>query len=195
LRRLALATGWLAIILLGLAVVDFVRRMTPNLPTGPVARAVVFSGQYDRIPPALGLVASGEVGGVFVSGVNSGAGLSPERFVLLFGPEAPWLPAALSDGRIELGTEATTTLENAHETGCWYHRAGLSGSIMLITYRGHMPRASLALERTLPGVQIHRRPVDSVATVSLWRHEFPRYLATRIIVLVPGPRPPDCPVH
>jgi len=195
LRRLALATGWLAILLLGLAVVDFVRRMGPSLPTGPVARAVVFSGQYDRIPPALVLVASGEVGGVFVSGVNSGVGLSPERFVLLFGPEAPWLPAALSDGRIELGTEATTTLENAHETTCWYRRAGVPGPIMLITSRGHMPRASWALERALPGIQIHRRPVDSAAAVSPWRHEFPRYLATRIMLLVPGPRTPDCPVQ
>jgi uncharacterized SAM-binding protein YcdF (DUF218 family) len=177
----------------GLSALDLGRRRAPGPGAGSVAQAVVFTGQFYRIPPALTLLGSGRIERLFVSGVNPGAGLSPDRFLIRFAPAAPWLPAALDARQVELGTGANSTLENAQETACWYRRAGLADPLLLITSRGHMPRASLALEAALPGVEIRRAPVDGPDGADPWYRDLPRYLATRALLLAPPARTLDCP--
>jgi uncharacterized SAM-binding protein YcdF (DUF218 family) len=196
--RVMLALGGLGAVTLFALWIDFNRRLSPTQAQGPVAQAVVFTGQFDRIQHGLALLEAGNVERLLVSGVNPGAGLTPERFVTRFAPDAPSLRAAQEEGRLDLGIEAADTFGNARETACWYRREGLSGPLLLITSRAHMPRASITLQAALPGVEVRRAPVDSQATASggrrAWRHEFPRYLATRILLLV-NPRlwTTDCP--
>ncbi|MFU8865539.1 MAG: YdcF family protein [Rhodobacterales bacterium] len=173
---------------------DYTIRMSPTVFDGPVPQAVVFTGQFDRIRHGLELLDSGLVKRLLVSGVNPGAGLTPERFIALFAPDAQGLHIVLASGRLELGLAAADTFGNALETASWYQRSGLSGPLLLITSPAHMPRASVALSSRLPDVDIRRAPVTSlVNTTRAWRHEFPRYLATRLLVLVHHRRAAECP--
>jgi uncharacterized SAM-binding protein YcdF (DUF218 family) len=182
--RILLAIGGLGVASLLTLTVDFIRRMSPVAAEMPVAQAVVFTGQFDRIQRGLALLDTGQVGRLLVSGVNPGAGLTPERFVSRFAPEAPGLRQALEAGQLNLGDEATNTFGNARETACWYRGEEMTGPLLLITSRAHMPRASLTLGARLPGVEIRRAPVDTAAGWRVWQHEFPRYVATRLLVLL-----------
>jgi uncharacterized SAM-binding protein YcdF (DUF218 family) len=197
----AMLAGIAAILIFLLAsVADFTRRMAPADPGFPVAQAVVFTGQFDRIRHGLTLLDAGQIGRLLVSGVNPGAGLTPERFITRFAPDAPGLHRMREAGLLELGLRAANTFGNALETACWYRRAGLSGPLVLITSRAHMPRASRALEARLPGVEIRRVPVGGSAATpaaprqrwQAWRREFPRYLATRLALLYPRRPDADC---
>lgn len=141
----------------GLASLEFRARMQATggpLPT----TAVVFTGQFDRIEAGLALRAQGRIERLFISGVNPPAGLRPERFAAQFGLSAA-LRNDLATGRIVLATRAQSTLGNALETACWLHAMPGTDHLLLITSRAHMPRASLALERALPGVAVARLPV------------------------------------
>jgi uncharacterized SAM-binding protein YcdF (DUF218 family) len=194
--RILLAIGGLGVASLLALTADFLRRMSPVAAEMPVAQAVVFTGQFDRIQRGLALLDTGQVGRLLVSGVNPGAGLTPERFVTRFAPEAPGLRSALDAGRLDLGDEASDTFGNARETACWYRDEELSGPLLLITSRAHMPRASLTLGASLPGVEIRRAPVDGAASWRVWQHEFPRYVATRLLVLLDlRPREAACSAH
>ena len=176
-------------------VADFTYRMAPSGLDRPAPSAVVFTGQFNRIQHGLSLLAARQVQRLFISGVNPGAGLTPERFISLFAPDAPGLSMALNGGRLELGLLAADTFGNAHETACWYRRAGLSGPLVLITSRAHMPRASVALAAHLPEIEILRAPVEAPGTVQTWMREFPRYLATRALLLAPRQRKNTCPTR
>ena len=179
-------------VLLTIAAVDFQRRLLPSKASTRASQAAVFTGQYDRISHALMLLNSGKVQRLLISGVNDGAGLSPERLVALFKHEAPWLNAAIAEGRVELDTISQNTFENARETACWYHRRNLSGPLLLITSIAHMARASVALEFELTDVEIQRDHVPSPRQTKLWLHEFPRYVATRLLLLNLARRSPSC---
>lgn len=172
-------------LLLIIAAVDFQRRVVPTKKISPAPQAVVFTGQYDRISFALALMHSGQVRRLLISGVNQGAGLSPERLILLFERDAPWLESAIADGQVDLDETAQNTFDNARETACWYSRQGLSGPLMLITSTAHMPRASVILEALLPGVEIQREHIASPRQTKPWRHEFPRYLAAQLLLWSP----------
>lgn len=122
--------------------------------------AVVFTGQFERIHFALGLFEEGRIDRLFISGVNSGAGLDPKRFDRQFGLSEA-LRAARAEGRIVLASEANTTLENAAETACWLRMSPEVDTVALITSHRHMPRASLALERALSAnLSVHRMASD-----------------------------------
>lgn len=132
--------------------IDFVRRMESSVVGSQLPRnAVVFTGQFDRIHAGLALLRERRIERLFISGVNSGAGIRIEQFANEFRLDAE-LRLALSAGRLELGPKAQTTEQNAVETACWFRAHGLFGPILLITSSSHMPRASLALERALPAV-------------------------------------------
>ena len=47
-----------------------------NLPS----TAVVFTGQFDRVELALSLFEQGQIDRIFISGVNGGAGITPQGF-------------------------------------------------------------------------------------------------------------------
>lgn len=129
---------------------DFLRRSTPAAIAASLPdTAIVFTGQFDRVEAGLALLEREQVKTLFISGVNRRAGIRPEgiaeQFVL-----SPALRDALAQGRIILASDADTTLENAVETACWLAQQAQTRTVVLVTHRYHMPRASLALERAVP---------------------------------------------
>ena len=137
----------------------FQTRLVPQEGLMP-RNAVVFTGQFERIHFALRLFEEGRIERLFISGVNSGAGLAPARFDRQFGLSEA-LRAARAEGRIVLAGAANTTLENAVEAACWLSLPAQIDAVTLITSYRHMPRASLALERALPAsLPVHRMISD-----------------------------------
>lgn len=123
-----------------------------NLPS----TAVVFTGQFDRVELALRLFDQGQIDRVFISGVNGGAGITPQGFADQFQISSS-ARDALGSGQIILAPDANTTIENAMETACWLDKQPGVREIVLITGRAHMPRASWALENALVGSVSVRR--------------------------------------
>ena len=170
--------------LLAAAWVDFARRMEPSgsaerLP----ANAVAFTGQFDRVFAGLKVLQLGHVENLFISGVNRGAGIEKDGFAAQFPVDAN-LQRALASGRLALGERAQNTLENAAETACWYKERGLLGPLLLITSCLHMPRASLALERSLPKVDVVRMCLASATsqvTTEALINEFKKFIITLFV--------------
>jgi hypothetical protein len=169
--------------------VDFLRRATPlGTPLSGREVAVVFTGQFNRVELGLLHMEHREVSMLFISGVNSGAGIQPDGFAAQFGLSVT-LQAAVTDGRIILASDASTTLENAIETACWLEMQDEDRPVVLITNRFHMPRASLALERaTSQPIHILRTFPELVLPASeatfSWR-ELLKFAATWGITLFP----------
>lgn len=197
--KLGLLAGVLALALIPLAMLpDFLLRLTPDPRAIPApATGVVFTGQFERIETGLSLLSQGRISGVFISGVNSDAGTSRGRFPAQFQLDDSQR-AALSAGQIVLGTRAESTLENALETVCWLQRQPPrqegADTLVLITARGHMPRASRALEAMLPlandgahGLVLRLASGPDLSPQRLWGHEFPRHVLLRLILLLPEP--------
>ena len=189
-RRRAAALVTLAALGLGAGLaVDFRTRTTPTpLPAGPVTAAIVFTGGAERVEDGLALWRGGVVAQLFVTGANSRAGMHDHRFAARFALSQAE-QVALQDGRITLASAAHDTLENALESRCWQahaHPGGLD-AVVLITAPGHMPRASVALERMLGDVTVLRQPTsaDQRSGHQRWSREFPRYLATRALMALP----------
>ena len=129
---------------------DFLRRSTPaEIPASLPEIAIVFTGQFDRVEAGLALLEREQVETLFISGANRGAGIRSETFAEQF-VLSPAMRDALAQGRIILASDANTTLENAIETACWLAQQADIRSVVLVTHRYHMPRASLALERAVP---------------------------------------------
>lgn len=169
--------------------VDFHRRtMSTTWPDDTVAAAIVFTGGAERVEDGLTLWRGEQVALLFVTGANSRAGMHADRFADRFAlSEAE--RAALQEGRITLAPAADDTIENALESRCWQSHAHPGGldRVVLITAPGHMPRASVALERMLPGTVVLRQTTraDQRTGRHRWLHEFPRYFATRLLALLP----------
>lgn len=189
-RRRAGALVTLAMLGLGtLLAVDFRERTTPSpLPQGPVTAAIVFTGGAERVEDGLALWRGGAVAQLFITGVNSHAGLHAHRFAARFALSQAE-QAALQEGRITLADTAHDTIENALESRCWQDHAHPGGldAVVLITAPGHMPRASVALERMLGNVTVLRQPTsaDQRSGHQRWSREFPRYLVTRALMALP----------
>jgi uncharacterized SAM-binding protein YcdF (DUF218 family) len=195
-RRFLFAAAATGLVILLVLAGDFRRRMDSAHGHTPIAHAVVFTGHDDRIQQGLAFLEHGQIGRLLVSGIRSRAALTPQRFVERFVSDSSGLDAALEEERLYLGFEATNTFGNARETACWYRREGLSGPILLITSRIHMPRASLVLGARLPGVEIRRHPVITTSGDPAWWLEFSRYLATWVLLIVdPRHRTTDCPAR
>lgn len=169
-------------------VFDFARRMEPRSSVeGLPKSAVVFTGQFDRVFKGLELMRRRRVTDLLISGANPGAGIWEGQFASQFSLDHD-LQEALASGRLTLGEQAQNTLENAAETANWYKRRRLSGPLLLITSCSHMPRASLALERSLPTVDIVRMCLPSAekqAAPEVVKTEFLKFVAT---LIVPRPR-------
>lgn len=159
--------------------------------------AIVFTGGSERIQAALDLLSDGQLQRLLISGVNPGAGLDPDHLaarVTLSDAQA----AALANGDVTLGTDATNTLENAREAACWLAKQPQTRNALLLTSGSHLPRAALALERAAPaGVTILARrsdPGQGPIDKSLRLTEFPKFVATWVITLLPtefwSPRTP-----
>ncbi len=165
------------IVVLSAAVWDFARRSASTFETsvGP-KNGVVFTGQFNRVRHGLALFEQGEIDSLLVSGVNAGSGMTPERFADQFALDASTRDA-LAGGRLTLATQAETTRENVLETRCWLADTPSDVTVVLITSADHMPRASLLLQRALPGRDIQRQSIPSQRPY--WRDvpiEFVKYL-------------------
>jgi uncharacterized SAM-binding protein YcdF (DUF218 family) len=165
---------------------DFQRRLGKALPQGPHPDvAVVFTGQFNRVELALALFEKQQLDRVFVSGVNPPAGIHHDSFSRQFAV-SPAVKTALASGRIALGTEAHSTLDNALETACWMTQSPEIRDLILITGRAHMPRASLALERaTAPELKIVRVSPDHEDRPQPAYTEFAKFLVTWMVTLMP----------
>lgn len=148
--------------------------------------AVVFTGQFDRIEEAIDLLAEGRIRRIFISGVNSGAGLSTQTFARQFGLSQT-LKEGLGSGIITLATGAQDTIENAIETSCWLNRNARSQKVLLITSNIHMPRASLLLEQA-SGQVVERLSTSSsrIEADDLHSREFGRFAASWIMAFLPA---------
>ena len=105
----------------------------------------------------------GKVNPVFISGFNSGAGLSFDTFSDRFLSGSSF-ENLVSTGRISVGVRANNTLENAIETQCWLKIHPEIVSVGLVTSERHMKRAHLALRRALSDrIEIHPVPVPDPA--------------------------------
>ena len=197
LKTLTLVIIALTVGIMAVTAVNFAGRVETSLPAGAdlPENAVVFTGQFDRIHAGLGLLRRARVERLLISGVNAGAGIQIETFSEQFGLDVG-LRQALLSGRLALGPVAQNTLQNAAETACWYLASGLSGPILLITSRPHMPRASLALERALPGREVLRMSLPGTHGGPLFQTlgtEFLKFAATALVGLTVGFAQVDCP--
>jgi uncharacterized SAM-binding protein YcdF (DUF218 family) len=189
LKILALIIIVLSVGMFAVTAINFAWRMETSVPAGDLPEnAVVFTGQFDRIHVGLALLREGRVERLFISGVNPGAGIEIERFSEQFGLDAG-LRQTLRSGRLALDPMAQNTSQNAAETASWYLARDLSGSILLITSQLHMPRASLALERALPGSKVLRMSLSGTSAEPPFKTlstEFFKFAATALIGLPAG---------
>jgi uncharacterized SAM-binding protein YcdF (DUF218 family) len=109
--------------------------------------AVVFTGVPNRVLWGLRLLEEGKIQRLLISGI------SEEDFADEFRLSRT-LTEARAEGRLVLGTQAQSTLENAAETACWLDQEGLSGPILLTTSEFHLPRATEALAQAVPDIAI-----------------------------------------
>lgn len=182
-RRIVLLL-MLAAAAFGAGLLVFIAQLPPpasGSPT-PADGVVVFTGQGDRLAPAMALLDQGAGRRLLISGVNPEV-KRPELAGLWPGDPA------LFDCCVDLGLEAQSTEGNAMELGDWAKRNGFR-SLILVTAEYHMPRALLEARKALPGVAIAAYPVASgqiaasgwPADRQAWRRlvsEYVKYLAVR----------------
>lgn len=165
---------------------SFVLRTGSTSPSfAPPPVGVVFTGSFDRVEEGLRMLDHDDLSLLYISGVNQGAGITTANFARLFALSDKLL-GDLKSGRIILATKADDTIENAIETSCWLAQNPDIRSVVLITSSLHMPRASVALERTTP-VRIERLPVGALKP-GAWVFrtvEFRKYVATWFATLLP----------
>ncbi len=172
-------------------VLDFRARSDFYKGRDPVpAIAVVFSGSHDRIYLAMDLLEQDVIAQVFISGANPRSGIRTQSFAKDFNL-SPAAMADLESGKVVFAPDATSTLENAVETACWLNEHPEITEVTLITSHWHMPRSSVALERSLTRrVKIVRFPSEPAAEKyegkDVWREEFIKYTATWFASIVPS---------
>lgn len=168
----------------GSGLLVFIAQLPPpaTATPAPADGVVVFTGQGDRLAPAMALLDQGAGRRLLISGVNPNV-KRPELAGLWPGDPA------LFDCCVDLGLEAQSTQGNAMELGDWAKRNGFR-SLILVTAEYHMPRALLEAQRELPGVSINAYPVASgqiaaggwPADRQAWKRlvsEYLKYLAVR----------------
>lgn len=173
------------IISLGLGFVGFDSFSVPSqAEVRHASAAVVFTGSFERVDAGLHIVARGDIPLLYISGLNAGAGILPNRFVNQFSQRNPNIAdlGALVSCCVEWGELAADTFQNAQETKCWVERRDLAGALLLITSRQHMARSMIALSAALPSHKIIPYPIDDENYFAVpFRErvlEYVKYLAT-----------------
>jgi uncharacterized SAM-binding protein YcdF (DUF218 family) len=190
--RRAAGSGFLGLALVGGAggYVSFDSFNVPSMERiRQVSAAVVFTGQFDRVDVGLRLADASTVPRLYISGVNGNAGMDPAHFVEQFSIRNPDIVdlRRLIACCVEWGERADNTLQNAQDTKCWVDRRALTGPLLLITSRQHMPRARAALSGALPDHAIVAYPVeDGLPTTGRARvRSYLEYLVTIVVARLP----------
>lgn len=148
---------------------------------------VVLTGGAGRVSEGLSLLAAGNAGKLFVSGVYRGVDV---QALLKLAQRAP----GDLECCIALGYVADSTRGNAAETVEWMKQEGFR-SIRLVTASYHMPRSLLEFRRALPpGTRIIAHPVFPAGFYAedwwRWRgsarlaiSEYHKYILARIELL------------
>ena len=165
-------------------------RAEPIPQSGASKIGVVFTGAYGRIDVGLKLLAEHQIQRLFISGVNAGAGLWPDRLVELIVKRNPSIAnvVQLIECCVDFGVYAQNTLQNAAETKCWLDRVRYQVPIVLITSARHMPRAYLTLTAAAPRLKIEPYPAPNERdenTPSSASSESIKYILTLTLLRLP----------
>jgi len=148
----------------------------------PVADGIVaLTGGEGRLNEAMKLLEDGKGSRLLITGVHPDVKVSAIK-------SAVGGSTAKFDCCVDIGRQAENTIGNANETAEWV-QAHHYRSIILVTSTYHMPRATLELRRTMPGVSITPFPVvqetlhldgwwDFPGTTKLLASEYSKYLLT-----------------
>lgn len=142
---------------------------------------MVLTGGNYRIHTGLTLFASRLSDNLYITGVHQSV---TDQDILKM-----WKGiTALPDCCIEIGHNATTTLENALETKEWLQGKDIK-SIRLVTSTYHMKRALIEFNNALNGIEIIPHPVEEsdyrLKDIKFWILTFDEYnkILFRIIIL------------
>jgi len=168
----------------GLSFVLFVETL-PNTPA-IMPRGdgiVVLTGGGARLDAAAALLAHGLAKRMLISGVDQETSHDTLKNVMHGG--------AWFDCCVDIGYAAQDTHDNALEAADWARQHGFK-SIVLVTDRYHMPRASREFHELMPDVALTPYPVEEsgIDLGGWWRHrgttlmlqrEYAKYLASLVM--------------
>jgi uncharacterized SAM-binding protein YcdF (DUF218 family) len=178
---LVVALIWLAGLL---AFADRVQRETPPDPLPSADGIVALTGASDaRIKEAMDLLQAGKGQRVLVSGVNQE--VTREQLRKITNP-----PASLYDCCVDLGFDARSTKDNAHEITDWARNKSYR-TLIVVTSDYHMPRSMLEIHGAMPEATLIPYPIETptldsqhwwrtTGGVSFMTLEYCKYLAVLV---------------
>lgn len=180
-------TGLFLLVTVYLGVTFHIRSNDVHSVADPPRTAVVFTGQFDRVRLGLLLIEQDVVDTLFISGVNPEAGFFSANLSDQFNLSEKQREL-LNTGKIILAPHARFTIENAWESACWLEKNPEVRSLLLITSKTHMPRASLALDMVLPNdITVDRQGIQSPfgeTDMNMTIEEFFKYVITFFFLIV-----------
>lgn len=137
---------------------------------GPSDGIVILTGGANRIHEGLSLLNKKKLP-LLISGIRSASPLLDNETCYIQNKDI-----------VTLGTQATSTQENAQETKAWATQYRC-GSLRVVTSHYHMPRSLLELKLMMPHVTLHPYPVISfrfhgktwLLDLSIWKLLFMEY--------------------
>ncbi len=170
-RPFGLKWRWVLAAVVIAAILDFngfredAARALPGDVTDADGIVVLTGGSGLRIAAGMDLLATGIGERLLISGVN------PDVTLDQLAASAGGDPG-LYECCVDIGYQATTTLENAEEVSAWAETNGYD-RLVLVTSNYHMPRARFLLSRDAEGVEFIAYPVttriDPVNAYRDWR--------------------------
>ena len=157
-----------------------------DLELPKVDGVVVFSGGENRIQSAVQILSKGYGERLFISGVNPMTKKNDISLKLIS-------DKAIFTCCIDLGNNATNTLENANETKEWIGELNYK-NVIIVTSNYHMKRSLFILRNTIPEVNFISFPIKSsyanetgkfnYLNFKLLANEYLKYVYTRLYFLI-----------
>ncbi|MGO9483608.1 MAG: YdcF family protein [Rhodomicrobium sp.] len=124
---------------------------------------VALTGDEDRIPEAVRLLAQGKAGRLLISGVNKSTRMPQIISMNGAGPEE----SSLFGCCIDLDKRSLNTEDNATEAAIWARKRGFH-SLIVVTSTYHMPRTLIELRQSMPEADLIPYPVKSARMETEW---------------------------
>ena len=137
-----------------------------GMPAGSSGAAdgiVALTGDEDRIPEAMRLLAQGKAGRLLISGVYKRTGAT--QIISMNGAGRD--EASLFDCCIDLDKRSLNTEDNAFEATVWARKRGFH-SLIVVTSTYHMPRTLIELRQSMPEADLIPYPVKSPRMEAEW---------------------------